>query len=117
MPEPWASPVHRRADCRLCAGTDLELVLALTPTPPANAFVPPAERDKPQPVFPLDLFLCKSCFHLQMLDVVDPRLLFENYVYVSGTSPVFVRHFQDYAAELIRRPFCRAASRDRAHLR
>jgi len=95
--------VRRRTDCRLCAGSELELVLALTPTPPANAFVPPAERDKPQPVFPLDLFLCKSCFHLQMLDVVDPRLLFENYVYVSGTSPVFVRHFQDYAAELIRR--------------
>jgi SAM-dependent methyltransferase len=103
MTEPLPSPVHRRADCRLCAGTDLELVLALTPTPPANAFVPPAERDQPQPVFPLDLFLCKSCFHLQMLDVVDPGLLFENYVYVSGTSPVFVRHFQDYAAELIRR--------------
>jgi SAM-dependent methyltransferase len=103
MPELLPSPVHRRADCRLCAGTDLELVLALTPTPPANAFVSPAERDKPQPVFPLDLFLCKSCFHLQMLDVVDPRLLFENYVYVSGTSPVFVRHFQDYAVELIRR--------------
>jgi SAM-dependent methyltransferase len=103
MPEPLPSPVHRRADCRLCAGTDLELVLALTPTPPANAFVSPAERDQPQPVFPLDLFLCKSCFHLQMLDVVDPRLLFENYVYVSGTSPVFVRHFQDYAAELIGR--------------
>jgi len=103
MSEPLPPQVHRRADCRLCAGTDLELVLALTPTPPANAFVPPAERDKPQPVFPLDLFLCRSCFHLQMLDVVDPRLLFENYVYVSGTSPVFVRHFQDYAAELIRR--------------
>ncbi len=103
MPEPRAPSVRRRVDCRLCAGGDLELVLALTPTPPANAFVSPAERDKPQPVFPLDLFLCKRCFHLQMLDVVDPRLLFENYVYVSGTSPVFVRHFQDYAAELIRR--------------
>ena len=45
MTEPLPPQLHRRADCRLCAGTDLELVLALTPTPPANAFVPPVERD------------------------------------------------------------------------
>lgn len=38
-----------------------------------------------------------------MLDVVDPAILFENYVYVSGTSPVFVRHFEAYANALIDR--------------
>jgi SAM-dependent methyltransferase len=31
--------------------------------------------------------------------VVDPRHLFEEYVYVSGTSPVFVEHFRRYAAD------------------
>ena len=30
---------RRRDTCRLCGGGDLTLVLALTPTPPANAFV------------------------------------------------------------------------------
>ena len=34
---------------------------------------------------------------MQLLDVVDPRLLFEHYVYVSGTSPSFVRHFEEYS--------------------
>ena len=38
---------------------------------------------------------------MQLLDVVDPAVLFENYVYVSGTSPLFVRHFEDYAAFVI----------------
>jgi SAM-dependent methyltransferase len=94
---------HRRNDCRLCGSKDLELVFKLAPTPPANAFVKPSEAKKPQEKFPLDLFFCRGCGHLQLLEVVDPAILFEHYVYVSGTSPVFVRHFQDYAADLISR--------------
>jgi SAM-dependent methyltransferase len=78
-------------------------VLKLEPTPPANAFMPKSELGKEQPRFPLDVFFCEDCKHVQLLDVVDPRHLFENYVYVSGTSPVFVKHFDDYAADLIGR--------------
>ena len=92
----------RRSDCRLCGSRDLTKVLTLTPTPPANAFVPAAERKKKQATFPLELFLCGGCAHVQMLDVVDPRILFEHYVYVSGTSPVFVDHFRRYAESILR---------------
>ncbi len=92
---------QRRSDCRLCGSKDVELVFELAPTPPANAFVKPDHAKIPQESFPLDLFLCRSCGHLQLLDVVDPELLFRHYVYVSGTSPVFVEHFQGYAQALI----------------
>ncbi|HAQ32963.1 MAG TPA: hypothetical protein DCP05_02540, partial [Rhodospirillaceae bacterium] len=34
-----AGVCRRRATCRLCDSGDLSLVLSLTPTPPANAFV------------------------------------------------------------------------------
>jgi len=94
---------RRQVTCRLCGGGELTLVLALTPTPPANAFVEKAAKSEPQPCFPLDVFFCETCQHVQLLDVVDPALLFENYVYVSGTSPSFVRHFDDYANALIDR--------------
>lgn len=92
-------PCRRRTECRLCDGTTLTELFKLTPTPPANAFVKSAE---PQQTFPLDLFYCNCCGHVQLLDVVDPSVLFENYVYVSGTSPVFVKHFQDYADAAIK---------------
>jgi len=92
---------HRRSSCRLCAGINLQEVLSLEPTPPANAFVPLELVGTVQAVFPLDIFFCKSCGHVQLLDVVDPQLLFENYVYVSGTSPVFVKHFEDYANDVL----------------
>lgn len=93
----------RRTSCRLCGSGALERVLSLTPTPPANAFAPKSELNVAQPVFPLDVFFCSTCGHVQLLDIVDPNVLFENYVYVSGTSPVFVKHFEDYAADMIGR--------------
>ncbi|MBI5209925.1 MAG: methyltransferase domain-containing protein [Elusimicrobia bacterium] len=93
----------RRTGCRLCSSERLTEVLKLTPTPPANAFVKAEALARPQQAFPLDLFLCSDCGHLQLLDVVDPAVLFEDYVYVSGTSPVFVKHFQDYAEDVLRR--------------
>jgi len=94
---------HRRTTCRLCGSADLTPVLSLTPSPPANAFVTADQVGVDQQTFPLELFFCDECAHVQMLDVVDPRVLFENYVYVSGTSPVFVQHFKDYASALVDR--------------
>jgi SAM-dependent methyltransferase len=88
---------HHRQPCRLCAASSLTKVLTLTPTPPANAFVSEGQLGAKQQTFPLELFFCEECSHLQLLDVVDPAELFRNYVYVSGTSPSFVNHFEDYA--------------------
>ena len=97
-----AASSTRRKSCRLCDGGRLQKALSLEKTPLANAFVPESERSAPQPLFPLELHLCLDCGHLQLLDVVTPDALFRDYVYVSGTSPVFVQHFREYAEEAIR---------------
>ncbi|SVE13931.1 uncharacterized protein METZ01_LOCUS466785, partial [marine metagenome] len=80
---------------------ELELIIQLTPTPPANAFVKSSCLEVEQPVFPLDIFFCTNCTHVQLLDVIDPKLLFSEYVYVSGTSPLFVEHFRRYASDIL----------------
>lgn len=91
---------HKRDSCRLCGGKNLALVLKLTKTPLANAFVSAEELGKVQPLYPLNLYSCQYCQHVQLLDVINPKLLFSDYVYKSGTSPDFVRHFQNYANEI-----------------
>ena len=91
----------RRDTCRLCNKTNLKLSFSLEPTPPANAFVDKQKISKNQECYPLDVFFCEDCNHVQLLDVVDSRILFEDYVYISGTSPLFVKHFEDYANFLI----------------
>jgi SAM-dependent methyltransferase len=90
---------RRRERCTLCAASaqDLAKVMSLAPTPPANEFLREDELGKPQEAIPLSLLLCGKCGHLQLAEIVDPERLFRNYVYVSGTSPVFVAHFREYA--------------------
>ena len=86
----------KRTSCRLCGSAYLKSVLRLNPTPPANEFVKKNDLEKIQNLYPLELFFCQNCTHVQLLDIVNPRVLFSNYVYVSGTSAVFRKHFYDY---------------------
>ncbi len=96
--------LHRRnTNCRLCRSADLENVLSLTPTPPANACVTAEELAREQPVFPLDVAFCDNCGHVQLVDIVDPSYLFSHYVYASGAAPVMVAHLQAYAPSVIAR--------------
>ena len=94
---------RRRTDCRLCGSSEIALVLELAPTPPANAFVTADNLNQHQNKFPLNVFFCEACTHVQILDIVDPSVLFRDYVYVSGTSPIFVQHFEKYANLLVNR--------------
>ena len=84
---------QKKTACRLCSSSKLSLVLKLESTPPANAFISKKDLDKDQKKYPLEVYFCESCKHVQLTEVVDPVELFENYVYVSGTSKVFVNHF------------------------
>jgi SAM-dependent methyltransferase len=92
---------HTRKWCALCGGTMLERVFSLEPTPAANEFRKPEDKDAPIEYFPLDVALCGTCGHAQLMVVVDPERLFRHYVYVSGTSSSFVRHFARYATDVV----------------
>src|SRR5258708_18715764 len=84
----------RRTRCRLCDGGDLDCVLPLCASPIADAYVPAERLSEPQPTYPLDLYLCRDCGHVQNVDVVDPELLFRDYDYVTASSPGLVEHYR-----------------------
>ena len=92
---------EKKAVCRLCGSSHLASILKLASTPPANAFLSKENTKYEQKKYPLELFFCENCTHVQLIEVVNPIELFENYVYVSGTSPVFVEHFSNYAKSII----------------
>jgi SAM-dependent methyltransferase len=99
------APYKLRTQCALCAAPEgkLRSVLELAATPPANEFVRDDERSVPQDLIPLTLWLCDVCGHLQLAEIADPKRLFQHYVYVSGTSSVFVAHFARFAAAMAER--------------
>src|SRR5262245_7220928 len=65
--------------CRCCGSGALERVLDLGRQPLANSYLrEPAEL----PTFPLELMVCRGCFHNQLSVVVEPDLMFRHYLYV-----------------------------------
>ena len=91
----------RRTTCRLCDSAELDLALQLRPMPIADGFVPVELKDVPQESFPLELFLCRNCGHAQLLDVVDPEILYRSYLYTTSTSLGLDKHYKQYAADIV----------------
>lgn len=89
--------------CRICKNKKLKKVIDLGSTPPANSFLSKKQLSKKEHFFPLAVNFCDNCGLLQLTHVVSPELLFKDYVYVSSTSPVFVKHFEDYASDVVKK--------------
>ena len=86
--------------CTLCKSSNLKVVLNFGKTPLANSY---PEKKKVEFFSPLTVVLCKSCGHLQLRELVNPSTMFSNYLYVSGTSNVLRKHFEDYAIKMIKK--------------
>jgi hypothetical protein len=99
---PYAQSPHcKRSSCRICGGQDLHRFLALGPTPLANSFLPSEEEIQREQAYPLDVYFCRNCSLVQLLDVIDPAILFRNYIYVTGTSDTMARHNAAYAESVV----------------
>lgn len=81
--------------CLACSSDTLETVLDLGNQPLANNFLD-VERD--QELYPLALNYCHGCTHLQLTHNVRRDVLFDNYLYVSGTSSTLRDDFQEFAS-------------------
>jgi len=89
---------HKRETCRGCNGTALRPFLRLGPQPLANAFPRNTDEFAGEERYPLDVYFCETCSLVQLLDVIDPSVLFRNYIYVTGTSDTIAAHNREYAA-------------------
>ena len=88
---------HKRSCCRACESERLTLFLELGDQPLANAFLASPQEFSVEAAYPLNVYFCESCSLVQLLDVIDPAVLFDNYIYVTGTSDTIARHNTAYA--------------------
>ena len=92
---------HRRESCRACGGRRLQVFLELGPQPLANAFPADPSEFGGESRYPLDVYFCEDCSLVQLLDVIDPDVLFRDYIYVTGTSETIASHNRAYAAAVV----------------
>jgi len=87
----------------MCGSRDLHLILRMAPTPPGDHYVTADQLNKAQDVYPMDLMMCGACALAQLPDVVDPELLYRDYIYNTSISLGLVQHFDRYAQAVITR--------------
>ena len=96
-----ASPFYRRTACRACSADSMRQFLKLGPMPLANSFLNSSDEFANEATFPLDVYFCEGCSLIQLADVVDPEILFGNYIYVTGTANTIVSHNHRYAKTVV----------------
>ena len=90
-------------DCQICGHTDLVKVLDLGSMPPANNFLTKEELSGSEEKFPLVAYFCTNCHALQLLDIVDPAILFKHYAYLTSASRPLVVHFEEMGRDMVSR--------------
>ena len=74
---------QERTNCSACDSTDFQTILDLGVVPLAGYFPNPLELDK-ESKYPLKLVVCKKCKLVQTDSMINPKLLFEDYRYLSS---------------------------------
>jgi len=90
--------------CRSCGGASMSVFLDLGTTPLADRLLTEEQLKEPEPSFPLQVAFCEDCALVQILETVDPNLLFcDDYPYYSSFSDTLLEHSRENVEEILRR--------------
>jgi len=87
--------------CRTCKATELNEILNLGVHPLANKLLD--SRNEDELFIPLILLRCQKCTTIQLSVNVNPKLMFSNYPWVTGTSETARIHCRKLATEIFER--------------
>jgi SAM-dependent methyltransferase len=95
--------VSHRQTCRLCDSKNVERVVSLQPIPLSENYSTDRNLAANAPRYPVDVYMCGGCGHVQHLDVIDPKDLWDSYTYYSGDAKGMPEHFQQVSEKIIRK--------------
>ena len=84
----------RTKNCRICSEENLKVVLDYGEVALADNFLDPSNIGSEEK-YPLRLCICLKCKHVQIDDIIDPKVLFEHYVWNTGVSRSVVKFAED----------------------
>ncbi len=87
--------------CRVCQQGRPEKFFDLGKQPLANSLL--SSPDEPENFYSLSLSRCPRCSLVQLNETVDPKILFSEYVWVTGTSKTANEFAVKFSEELLKR--------------
>lgn len=85
--------VRVRKTCRCCGSPAIELSVPLARVPIVSPNVDVTDKSVVTTLAPLDTYLCRDCGLIQLVHVVDPALIYRNYLYRTAISKGLAEHF------------------------
>ena len=89
--------------CRFCGFILKKIFIDLGKTPLANSYLKSNQIKKPEKKFPLQVFICKNCFLIQLKEYESPKEIFGEYAYLSSYSKSWLKHAEDYVSMMVSR--------------
>jgi SAM-dependent methyltransferase len=87
--------------CIVCETRTVEQFLDLGFTALANKFLTQKELSLPEPTFPLSMGFCHTCGPVQLRERVSPKVMFEDYLYISSASDTLKAHLYELSDLLV----------------
>ena len=94
---PSQESLPQLTSCRVCRSPDVRTVLDLGAVPLANDFLEPGDATAGAR-YPLGLQFCSNCGIAQIVQTVDPEILFRNYLYTPSASTTWRAHCDELSA-------------------
>ena len=92
--------MEHRELCGICESKNLVPILDLGQMPLANAFLKKEEIPL-EKKYPLSVHFCRRCYSVQLLDIVDPKIVFKKYEYLTSASKPLSDHFVKMGNDLV----------------
>jgi 2-polyprenyl-3-methyl-5-hydroxy-6-metoxy-1,4-benzoquinol methylase len=90
--------------CRFCKTPLEHVVIDLINSPASNSFLKEDELDSPETYYPLKVFVCDSCYLVQLDEFKKSDDIFnDEYVYFSSYSTSWLKHAKEYTEEMVQR--------------
>jgi hypothetical protein len=88
--------------CRFCGAALSRVFLDLGLSPLCQTQISPDQVNQGEAFYPLRVFVCDSCYLVQLDEYVSPDVIFgENYPYFSSYSESWVRHAKTYTDRMV----------------
>ena len=85
--------------CAFCDSNKLSKVIDFGSVALAGGFLKP-EGFSAECLYPLRVYFCEDCYAVQVVDVIPPDVLFNDYFYFSSSIGTLREHFKEYAQEV-----------------
>ena len=89
--------------CRFCNNELSVPIIDLGKTPLANSYLNKKQIKSSEKKFPLQVFVCKKCFLVQLKEYETSKNIFSEYAYLSSYSSTWLEHSRNYVNMIIKR--------------